>query len=113
MWCGWNRSSWRRASRHLRHEAVVAEKNGPVWGQFLFLVCCLLVATALLARNHTAIAPVDRSRHRAAVLPWANGHAAWANADGGVIAPTIPVVEETQRRSRLETSGFYLAWMHY
>ena len=54
-------------------------------GQFAFLACRLIVvATAFLARDHAAVAPLDRSGHRPAVSPWANGHAAWADADGGV-----------------------------
>jgi len=54
-------------------------------GQFVFLACRLIVvATAFLARDHAAVAPLDRSGHRPAVSPWANGHAAWADADGGV-----------------------------
>jgi hypothetical protein len=48
------------------------------------LFCLILVATALLARNHAAVAAIDRSGHRAAVSTWANGYAARANADGGV-----------------------------
>src|SRR5262249_19934314 len=51
----------------------------------------LLVATALPARDR-AVAPFDRGGHHAAALSWADGDAAWANADGGVIAPTIPIV---------------------
>src|SRR5262249_22426579 len=57
------------------------------WGQFPFLsyfVDLIIVATALPARNCAAIAPVDRSGHHPAVSPWANGHAAWADADGDV-----------------------------
>jgi hypothetical protein len=56
----------------------MARGSGPV---FAFLACRLIVvATAFLARDHAAVAPVDRSGHRAAP----NGHAAWADADGGV-----------------------------
>ena len=51
----------------------------------------LLVATALPARDR-AVAPFDRGSHHAAALSWADGDAAWANADGGVIAPTIHIV---------------------
>ena len=58
----------------------MAPCSGPVW-RFLLVV---LVAKAFLARDHAAVAPVDRSGHRAAVSPWANGQAAWADADGGV-----------------------------
>ena len=60
-------------------------KRPRVRGQFAFLACRLIVvATAFLARDHAAVAPLDRSGHRPAVSPWANGHAAWADADGGV-----------------------------
>src|SRR6266498_1295446 len=51
----------------------------------------VLVAAALPARDR-AVAPFDRGSHHAAALSWADGDAAWANADGGVIAPTIPIV---------------------
>src|SRR5215471_13768115 len=44
----------------------------------------LLVATALPARDHATIVPFDPSCHRAAVSPWADGDAAWADADGDV-----------------------------
>src|SRR6266699_4947671 len=45
----------------------------------------VLVAAALPARDR-AVAPFDRGSHHAAALSWADGDAAWANADGGVIA---------------------------
>jgi hypothetical protein len=54
------------------------------------LLSCL-VATALLARDHTTIASVDRSRHRPAVLPWADGYAARANSDSGVSITSVAV----------------------
>src|SRR5438552_10861501 len=50
-----------------------------------------LVAAALPARDR-AVAPFDRGSHHAAALSRADGDAAWANADGGIIAPTIPIV---------------------
>src|SRR6266545_3597765 len=51
----------------------------------------VLVAAALPARDR-AVAPFDRGSHHAAALSWADGDAAWANADGGIIAPTVPIV---------------------
>ena len=51
----------------------------------------VLVTAALPARDRS-VAPFDRGSHHAAALSWADGNAAWANADGGVIAPTIPIV---------------------
>src|SRR5258705_13450811 len=51
----------------------------------------VLVAAALPARDR-AVAPFDRGSHHAAALSRADGDAAWANADGGIIAPTIPIV---------------------
>jgi hypothetical protein len=52
--------------------------------QLLFLVM-RLVATALLARDRaTTIVPFDRGGHHAAILPRADGDAAWADADGDV-----------------------------
>jgi hypothetical protein len=44
----------------------------------------VLIATALLARDCAAVVPFDRSGHHAAVLPWADGDAAWADADGDI-----------------------------
>jgi hypothetical protein len=57
----------------------------------LFFTDAVLVATALPARDR-AVAPFDRGSHHVAALSWADGDAAWADADGGVIAPTIPIV---------------------
>ncbi len=37
-------------------------------------------------------AEIEPDSHHAAALSWADGDAAWTNADGGVIAPTIPIV---------------------
>src|SRR6266542_198662 len=68
----------------------MAPRSGPV-SVSCFVCCLIVVATALPARDHAAVAPVDRSGHRAAVSPWANGHAAWTDADGGV-TPTIPII---------------------
>ena len=51
----------------------------------------VLVTAALPARDR-AVAPFDRGSHHAAALSWANSHATWANSDGGIIAPTIPIV---------------------
>jgi hypothetical protein len=45
---------------------------------------CRLVATALLARDCAAVVPFDRSGHHPAVLPWADGDTAWADADGDI-----------------------------
>jgi hypothetical protein len=76
-----------RKGAHQKLKDVIAskEKRPRVRGQFAFLACRLIVvATAFLARDHAAVAPLDRSGHRPAVSPWANGHAAWADADGGV-----------------------------
>jgi len=44
----------------------------------------LLVATALPAREHATIVPFDPGCHRAAALPWADGDATRADADGDV-----------------------------
>ena len=73
-------------STHRQADARALQKNGPDFrGQFPFLACRLiLVATALLARNHAAIVPLDGRGHHAAVLPRSDPHAAWAYADGGV-----------------------------
>ena len=43
-----------------------------------------LIAAALLARDCAAVAPFDRSGHHAAVLPWADGDTARADADGDI-----------------------------
>jgi len=43
-----------------------------------------LVATALLTRDRTAIVSFDRGSHHAAVSPWADRDAAWADTDGDV-----------------------------
>src|SRR6266498_4309495 len=51
----------------------------------------VLVAAGLPARDR-AVAPFDRGSHHAAALSWADGDTAWANADGGIIAPTVSVV---------------------
>src|SRR5262249_44424528 len=50
----------------------------------LFLVAGRLVATALLARDRATIVPFDRGGHHAATLPWTDGDAAWADANGDV-----------------------------
>ena len=67
------------------------------------IVCCpgsaflqpllrdVLIAAALPARDR-ALTPFDRGSHHAATLSWADSDAASTNADGGVIAPTIPIV---------------------
>ena len=58
----------------------------------IFLCCAtFLVAAAFPARDCT-VAPFNRRSDHAAALSWADGDAPWANADGGVIAPTIPIV---------------------
>src|SRR5258708_39669302 len=67
-------NSWRADSQ---------QQNGPGFGAISVLPC-RLIATALLARDCAAVVPLDRSGHRAAVLPWANGDAAWADADGDI-----------------------------
>src|SRR5438034_2065403 len=64
---------------------------GRSFKQSFSLLRDVLVAAALSARDR-AVAPFDRGSHHAAALSWADGDAAWANADGGVIAPTIPIV---------------------
>jgi hypothetical protein len=51
----------------------------------------LLVAAALPARDR-AVAPFDRGSPHAAALSWANSDTAWANANCGAIAPTLPIV---------------------
>jgi hypothetical protein len=56
--------------------------SGPVFVSSLFYL--ILVATALLARNHAAIVALDGRGHHAAISPWANGYAARANSDGSV-----------------------------
>jgi hypothetical protein len=66
----------------------------PAWGPVsvgCLLFCFSLVATALLARDHAAVATIDRSGHRAAVLPWADGYAARANSDSGVSITSVAV----------------------
>jgi hypothetical protein len=63
--------------------------------RLFFLLPRRLVATTLLARNRAAIVSFDRGSHHAAVSPWADGDAAWADADGDVwiIPPaTVPVI---------------------
>jgi Ser/Thr protein kinase RdoA (MazF antagonist) len=50
----------------------------------LFLVARGSVATAFLTRDGATIVPFDRGSHHAAVLPWADGDAAWADADSDV-----------------------------
>ena len=63
------------------------ETNGPGFGasfRFFCLSLIVVAATALPARDHAAVASIDRSGHHAAVAPRANGHTAWADADGGV-----------------------------
>src|SRR5438552_8767386 len=58
----------------------------------IFLCCAtFLVAAAFPARDCT-VAPFNRRSDHAAALSWADGDAPWANAYGGVIAPTIPIV---------------------
>jgi hypothetical protein len=64
---------------------------GPALRNHFFVARRFLVAAALSARDR-AVAPFNRGSHHAAALSWADGDAAWTNADGGVIAPTIPVV---------------------
>ena len=51
----------------------------------------MLIAAALPARDR-AVTPFDRGSYHAAALSWADGNAAWANADSGVIAATVPIV---------------------
>jgi hypothetical protein len=55
------------------------------------LVILILVATALLARNHTAIVALNGRGHHPAVSPWANGYAARTNADSGVSITSVAV----------------------
>ena len=62
---------------------TVREQNGPGFGAISVLPC-RLVATALLARDCAAVVPFDRSGHHPAVLPWADGDTAWADADGDI-----------------------------
>ena len=55
------------------------------------MVGAVLVATALPARDR-AVAPFDRGSYHAAALSWADGDAAWADADGagdegGIVCP--------------------------
>src|SRR6266566_9102490 len=52
--------------------------------RMFFLLLRRLVATTLLARDRAAIVAFDRGSHHAAVSPWADGDAAWADADGDV-----------------------------
>jgi hypothetical protein len=53
-----------------------------------------LVATPFLSRNHPAVVTLNPCGHCAAALPWANGDATRADADGGVavITVTVPIV---------------------
>jgi hypothetical protein len=64
---------------------------GRSFKQSFSLLRDVLVAAALSARDR-AVAPFNGGSHHAAALSWADGDAAWTNADGGVIAPTIPIV---------------------
>jgi hypothetical protein len=77
--------SWRRKgpSRRARSAAAVPGIDG---GRAIkrFFVPRDLVATALLARDRAAIVSFDRGSHHAAISPWADGDAAWADADGDV-----------------------------
>jgi hypothetical protein len=71
-WCGSALTAFRCYKR-------IFQKNGPAWSQFSLLACYLIVvATALPARDHAAVATIDRSGHHPAV------HAARANADSDV-----------------------------
>jgi hypothetical protein len=72
---------------------VRTKKMAPVFGAS-FRWCLLffgLVATALLARNHAAIVTLNGRGHHPAVLPWADGYAARANADSGVSITSVAV----------------------
>jgi len=71
------------------------------------MLCDVLVAATLPARD-CAVAPFDRGSHHASALSRANGDAAWANADGGVIAPTIPIVAVLAVQPDLLRRGFFL-----
>src|SRR5437773_10956846 len=51
-----------------------------------------LVATALPARDTAAVVPLDRGALHAAALSWADPNATWADADGGVISPAVPII---------------------
>jgi hypothetical protein len=66
-----------------RQRSFLRKQNGPGFGAISVLPC-RLVATALLARDRAAVVPFDRSGHHAAVLPWADGDTAWADADGDI-----------------------------
>ena len=66
-----------------RQRSFLRKQNGPGFGAISVLPC-RLVATALLARDCAAVVPFDRSGHHAAVLPWADGDTAWADADGDI-----------------------------
>ena len=52
--------------------------------RLFFLLPRRLVATTLLARDRAAIVSFDRGSHHAAVSPWADRDAAWADANGDV-----------------------------
>jgi hypothetical protein len=55
------------------------------------LVIVILVATALLTRNHAAIVALNGRGHHAAISPRANGYAARADADSGVSITSVAV----------------------
>jgi hypothetical protein len=55
------------------------------------LVIVILVATALLTRNHATIVALNGRGHHAAILPRANGYAARADADSGVSITSVAV----------------------
>ena len=69
-------------------QVAFRKKTGPECRasfRFLFVVLLVvLIATALLARDHATVVTFDRGGHHAAVSPWANGHAARANADSDI-----------------------------
>jgi len=62
-----------------RQQSFLHKQNGPGFGAISVLPC-RLVATALFARDCAAVAPIDRSGHHAAILPWADGDTAWADS---------------------------------
>jgi len=85
---GIDRLSWRPRSRASgpppRRIGGGSGIDGGRASTIVFLVARRLVATTLLARNRAAIVSFDRGSHHAAVSPWADGDAAWADADGDV-----------------------------
>ena len=71
----------------IMHQIAFRKKSPECGASFrsLFVVLLVvLVATALLARDHATIVPFDRGGHHAAISPWANGDTTRADSDRDV-----------------------------